>query len=198
MNLDSVRGRGCCKFDVVDYDRVQFSSPDLQRIYFERQFVLAEDTRLPLFLHMRDAGKDFIDIVKGNRKRFTNGVVHSFTGTKEEAKEIISLDLYIGINGCSLKTTDNLEVIKSIPLERIMVESDAPWCEIRPSHAGHAYVKTKMKCTPKEKHDPNVPIKSRNEPYACQQVLEVLSSLYQRPVEEVASTIFNNTMTIFG
>ena len=83
----------------LDYDRVQFSNPSVQRNYFEQQFVLADESGLPLFLHMRDASKDFIEIIKRNRHRFKHGVVHSFTGTVEEAKEILDLDLYIGING---------------------------------------------------------------------------------------------------
>ena len=83
----------------LDYDRVQFSSPTYNKLIFEQQFILADESGLPLFLHMRDAAKDFIEIVKRNRHRFKYGVVHSFTGTAEEAKEILDLDLYIGING---------------------------------------------------------------------------------------------------
>lgn len=83
----------------LDYDRVQFCQPAMQRKYFEEQFKLADETKLPLFLHMRDAAGDFIEIIKRNRHRFKDGVVHSFTGTAEEAKELLDLDLYIGING---------------------------------------------------------------------------------------------------
>lgn len=61
-----------------------------------------------MYLHNRNTGSDFYDIVKKNRARFTTGVVHSFTGTAEEVKQIIELDLYIGINGCSFKTAENL------------------------------------------------------------------------------------------
>lgn len=61
-----------------------------------------------MYLHNRNTGNDFFDIVKANRHKFTRGVVHSFTGNLEEMKQILSLDLYIGINGCSLKTEENI------------------------------------------------------------------------------------------
>ncbi len=57
-----------------------------------------------MYLHNRNTGDDFYEIVKKNRGRFTTGVVHSFTGGLEEVKQIVELDLYIGINGCSFKT----------------------------------------------------------------------------------------------
>jgi TatD DNase family protein len=66
----------------------------------------------------------------------------------------------------SLKTAENLLVVKTIPVDRIMVESDAPWCEIRPSHAGFAHIQTKVKAMAKEKHSPDHCVKSRNEPLA--------------------------------
>lgn len=83
----------------LDYNRIQYSAPEVQRPGFERQFVLAEQTRLPLFLHMRDAAADFVEIISRHRDRFGEGVVHSFTGTAEEARAMLDLDLFIGING---------------------------------------------------------------------------------------------------
>ena len=68
----------------------------------------------------------------------SGGVVHSFTGSQEELEELLTkTPFYIGINGCSLKTKENLEVVAKIPLDKIMLETDCPWCEVRPTHAGY-------------------------------------------------------------
>ena len=64
--------------------------------HFERHFEITEKYKLPLFLHSRNAEPEFSTIMKKNRARFTEGVVHSFTGTSEELKVLLDLDLYIG------------------------------------------------------------------------------------------------------
>lgn len=125
----------------LDYDRLKFCSADIQRTYFERQLNLLEKYKLPLFLHSRSAFDDFHDIITRNSTKITNGgVVHSFDGTIDEAKKYIELGFHIGINGCSLKTEDQLKVVAEIPNERILLETDCPWCAIRPSHAGEFYL----------------------------------------------------------
>jgi len=110
-----------------DYDRLHFSPSALQKTHFLSQLSLAATHSLPLFLHSRAAHRDFIDILRSRSEDWKEkgGVVHSFTGTKEELEEILELEgkLYVGINGCSLKTEEGLEVVKRIPLERLMLET---------------------------------------------------------------------------
>lgn len=107
----------------LDYDRLHFAPKDAQNKYFELQMELVESTKLPLFLHCRAAADDFAAILKRHRDKFNKGVVHSFTGTWDEAEHFLSMGLHIGINGCSLKTQENLEVVKKLPLDKIMLET---------------------------------------------------------------------------
>ena len=69
-----------------------------------------------------------------------------------------------GVNGCSLKTEENLEVVGGIPLDRLLLETDSPYCEIRATHAGVRHVKSVWPSRKKEKHDPEATVKNRNEP----------------------------------
>ncbi|KGG50241.1 deoxyribonuclease TATDN1-like protein [Mitosporidium daphniae] len=86
--------------NLLDYDRLQFSSIDIQKKY---QLT---------FYHL-------LEIIVRNRKRFTYGVLHSFTGTEDEVKTALELGLHIGLNGCSLRQPEN-----------------APWCLLKRSSAG--------------------------------------------------------------
>lgn len=133
-NRDKVIAIGECG---LDYDRLKFCPADVQRTYFEKQLDLADKYKLPLFLHCRNSFDDFYDIVKRNAAKIkAGGVVHSFDGTLDQAKAFIELGFFIGINGCSLKTEEQLQSVAQIPSSHILLETDCPWCAIRPSHAG--------------------------------------------------------------
>ena len=108
----------------LDYDRLHYADKETQLRAFPIHFDWAEKFGLPMYLHSRNCKEDFVRIVKEARKRFSSGVVHSYTGDEEELAELLALDLYIGVNGCSLKTEENIEVVRKIPLERIMLESE--------------------------------------------------------------------------
>eukprot|EP00736_Rhodelphis_marinus_P002355 Rmarinus@m.18849 len=159
---------------------------------------LAEASGLPMFLHNRASSEDMANMLRENRSRFTNAVVHSFDGTLQEAKMFLDLGLYIGVNGCSLKKQENLEVVQEIPLERLLLETDCPWCEIRPSHASSQYVRTKFEpAKKKDKFERGCFVKNRIEPLHIVQVAEVVAGLKGVPVEEVARIAFENSMSLF-
>ena len=97
----------------LDYDRLQFCSRAVQRLGFEAQLEVADACGLPLFLHNRNTGGDFSDVCALRRMR-AGGVVHSFDGGSEELGRLLGLGLHIGLNGCSLKTSDNLAVASQV------------------------------------------------------------------------------------
>jgi len=59
------------------------------------------------------------------------GLVHSFTGTVEEMQRLVGMGFHVGVNGCSMKTEGNAEVVRAIPLERLQIETDGPWVSLR-------------------------------------------------------------------
>ncbi|KUI67367.1 Deoxyribonuclease Tat-D [Cytospora mali] len=143
--ISSARGSGLVAFGEfgLDYDRLHYCSRALQLHSFRSQLALAASLspQLPLFLHSRAAHEDFVACLKDAfgdslERLEKGGVVHSFTGTIQEMEELMNLGLYIGLNGCSFKTAENCDVVKAVRLDRLMIETDGPWCEVRPSHEG--------------------------------------------------------------
>eukprot|EP00741_Cyanophora_paradoxa_P022682 tig00021493_g21905.t1 len=181
----------------LDYDRLHFCPKEVQLKHFERQFELAERTGLPLFLHNRATGDDFADLVRRNRHRFKSGVAHCFTGGLEEARALIDLDLYIGVTGCSLKTEENLAVVREIPPERLILETDAPWCDIRPTHAGYKHVLTQWPSVKKEKFERGKTVKNRTEPCHIRQVAEVVAGVRGEEPAALAAAAYENSMRLF-
>ena len=90
-----------------------------------------------------------------------------------------------GINGCSLKTAANLDAVRALPLGRLLLETDAPWCEIKPSSAGYAHVKTQWKSQKKEKFKKGDTVKGRCEPchIVCVRCLTPLADECERTVD---------------
>jgi TatD DNase family protein len=120
----------------LDYFR-DFSPRDLQRRAFAWHLGLAKTAGLPVFLHQRDAHDDFIAILREHG--VTRGVAHCFTGTEKERDAYLDLGLHIGITGWINDERRGLhlrEVVKGIPADRLMIESDAPYLlprDIRPA-----------------------------------------------------------------
>ncbi|KAK6334284.1 hypothetical protein TWF730_003498 [Orbilia blumenaviensis] len=188
----------------LDYDRFFLSDQDSQLRVFEEQLRMAERVDLPLFLHSRAAEEDFNRLLfEANLPR--KGLVHSFTGTLEEMKILVEHGYDIGINGCSLKTEENLAVVKEVPLERLQIETDGPWCEIRNTHASAKYLKTMPehlatgipKDVKKEKWQSGLRVKGRNEPCAIAGVAWVIAQVKGVEFEEVCERSWENSMTMF-
>jgi TatD DNase family protein len=113
----------------LDYNR-DFSPRPAQRKAFERQLQIAVDTAKPLFLHQRDAHDDFIAMMKNFDGQLGPAVVHCFTAERGELFDYLDRDYYIGITGwlCDERRGAHLrELVKHIPAERLMIETDAPY-----------------------------------------------------------------------
>ena len=101
-----------------------------QKSLFEHQLSIAENENLPVIIHSREATEDTINILK---KYKTKGVIHSFSGSKETAKIYIKMGYLLGINGViTFKNSKLKEVIKDIPLENIVLETDSPYLTPEP------------------------------------------------------------------
>ena len=97
-----------------------------QKALFEEQLLLANRLRLPVIVHDRDAHADTLEILKKYRPK---GVVHSFSGSRDMAQEILKLGMYIGIGGViTFKNAKKLpEVVEILPEDRFLLETDAPY-----------------------------------------------------------------------
>eukprot|EP00004_Rigifila_ramosa_P013187 TRINITY_DN2907_c0_g1_i1.p1 TRINITY_DN2907_c0_g1~~TRINITY_DN2907_c0_g1_i1.p1 ORF type:complete len:148 (-),score=18.66 TRINITY_DN2907_c0_g1_i1:22-465(-) len=120
-------------------------------------------------------------------------------GNATEARQLIELGLHIGINGCSLKTSENLACVREhIPLDRLMLETDAPWCGIKATHPSSQFVVSQFPSCKREKFQAGNMVKDRNEPALIVQVAEVIAGLKNVSVQAVADAAWFNSCTIFG
>ena len=146
-----------------------------QQKAFDSQIRWSSDYRLPLVIHSRDALDDCIQQIASRQRGELYGIFHCFSGTLEQAKKIIDLGFFLGIGGVlTYKNAGLAEVVKELPLENMVLETDAPYL------------------TP-------VPFRGkRNESSYLKYVLEKLALIKETTVEEVADLTTINAQKIFG
>lgn len=126
------QNKKCVAIGEIGLDYHWMSSPkEVQLEFFEKQIELAAELELPVIVHDREAHGDTLDMLKKTKPK---GVLHCFSGSKEMAREIISLDMYIGLNGVATfkNAKKSLEVVKEIPIERLVLETDCPYLAPEP------------------------------------------------------------------
>lgn len=142
---------------------------------FSLQMQWALQYHLPIVIHTRNAMRDTIDLVKPYASKGLRGIFHCFGDTNTIAKEIIDMGFYLGIGGVVTYKKANLEEsLSDIPLENIVLETDAPYLTPQP-HRG-----------------------KRNESSYLTFIAEKLASIKGVTMEEVASITTNNANSIFG
>ena len=155
----------------LDFNR-NYSTPAEQEYAFVQQLELAVELQLPVFMHERDANQRFIELLKPYRAQLTNAVLHCFTGSKSDLLRCLELDLHIGITGwiCDERRgTELLELVKLIPDNRLMLETDAPYLLPR-----------SMRPKPKS---------SRNEPKYLPYIAQTVALAREQPLK----LLINNT-----
>lgn len=105
-----------------------------QKEVFETQIQLAKIVNKPLYLICRNAFTDFYNILK--KYNYYNGVIVTFDGTIRESEKLEELGFYFGING---KTLENVELINSIGIDKMIVLSNTPWCPITTKNSSIPY-----------------------------------------------------------
>ena len=152
------------------------STPDSQKKVFIRQIGIAEDFQKPLIVHCREAYKDCLEILLSRPGAAPRGVVHCFSGTPADAKKFIELGFYLGIDGpVTYPSAGNLrEVVKEIPIEDMIVETDSPYLAPQ-KHRG-----------------------KRNEPAYVRYVVEEIARIKGVPFKEAERITDENAQKLFG
>lgn len=110
----------------LDYYWEEACPRDIQKEVFISQIKLANKLNLPISVHDRDAHGDTFDILREYKPK---GVVHCFSGSVEMSREIVKLGMYIGVGGVVTfkNARHSVEVVKDIPLDRLLLETDCPY-----------------------------------------------------------------------
>lgn len=146
-----------------------------QYLAFEEQIHWALEFDLPIAIHSRNSTDECIEVVRRNQNEKLRGVFHCFSGTAEQAQQIMDLGFYLGIGGVVTFKNGGLDkVFETIGLDRVVLETDAPYLAPVPFRG------------------------KRNEPAYLKYVVEKLAMLKGITKEEVAAITEQNANKLFG
>lgn len=148
---------------------------DIQQKSFARHCEWAKDLNRPVIIHSREANREAIEVVRAAQDGRLRGIFHCFSGTLDEAKEMIALGFMLGVGGSLTYPKSTLpEVLREVPLEHIVLETDSPYLPPVP-HRG-----------------------KRNESAYIRLVAEMLSEVKVLPLAEIARKTTDNARRMFG
>lgn len=152
-----------------------YSDPENQKRLFRECVLLSKELDLPLIMHTRDAGEDLLNIIKETDHFTLKGVVHCFSGDLEFLKKVLGMDLYVSFAGNITfeKASGLRDMIKHVPPERLLLETDAPYIAPEPFRG------------------------RRNEPAYVRYLLEVYAEIYRLSIEDIARMTTHNADQLF-
>ena len=162
----------------LDFNRM-YSPREDQEKWFRRQLEIAGRLNFSMIFHERDSNGRFLEMLKNNCGTKINGVVHCFSGTRDELEKYLDLGLHIGITGILTMKSRGArlrEMVLNIPVERILIETDAPY----------------LTPTPERNR------RRRNEPAYVKSVLLKLAEVRGVDPAELAKTVWNNTCRLYN
>ncbi len=159
----------------LDYYRNRSPHEDQQRV-FHKHLAFAKTNNLPVIIHCRDASSDCLKILAEHKNGALKGVVHCFSGTREIAKKCINMGLYVSFAGPITFSNANTlrEVAKSIPVERLLMETDSPFLSPQPKRG------------------------ERNEPSYLSFIIPVLADIYGLSLKDIERITTFNACKVFG
>ncbi|MBV5114419.1 TatD family hydrolase [Bacillus altitudinis] len=151
------------------------SPKDVQKEVFRRQIALAKEVNLPIIIHNRDATEDVVTILKEEGAAEVGGIMHCFTGSLEIAKACMEMNFYISFGGpVTFKNAKKpKEVVKDIPSDRLLIETDCPYLTPAPFRG------------------------KRNEPSYVKYIAEQIAELREMSFEELAELTTENAKKVF-
>ncbi|XP_050439970.1 3'-5' ssDNA/RNA exonuclease TatD [Adelges cooleyi] len=186
----------------LDYNK-DFSTPDTQRKVFELQVSLAVELKKPIMLHQKGAHEDFFLILKKYSAGLPIAIMHSFTGSSEEATDYINFGMYIGITGGLCKDSSGNGIKKllndgTLTLDRILVQTDSPFMypnaraatlseTVKSSLTQRSLGFLQRYCT-----------FHRNEPCSLPVLVELIAGFIGKKPDEVALATAFNALKLFG